>query len=199
MLNHPSLTELLPSGIFMANDDYNHRMVAIDPATGALVWRYGITGKPGAAPAELNTPDGLDLLQPDGSTRRIPRPDETSPGTGHRSSFPQQPAPPRREAGVAGEEPPTCYVITRCIRDHDDASGVVATDAALMPQMQPKRSDQGRWHRRPFAEPTYLTGLVNHSLPVPLQARLSAGQTRLRVCMNQARPPGRLPSGHRRA
>ena len=38
-LNHPSLAELLPSGVFMANDDYNHRMVAIDPATGALVWR----------------------------------------------------------------------------------------------------------------------------------------------------------------
>lgn len=30
-------------------DIYNHRMVAIDPATGALVWQYGITGKPGTA------------------------------------------------------------------------------------------------------------------------------------------------------
>ena len=49
-LNHPSLAELLPSGVFMANDDYNDRMVAIDPATGALVWQYGITGKPGTAP-----------------------------------------------------------------------------------------------------------------------------------------------------
>src|SRR5438105_15622576 len=37
------LTELLPSGVFMTNDDYNDRMVAIDPATGALVWQYGIT------------------------------------------------------------------------------------------------------------------------------------------------------------
>ena len=72
MLNHPSLTELLPSGVFMANDDYNDRMVAIDPATGALVWQYGITGKPGTAPGELNTPDGFDLLLPDGSTPTHP-------------------------------------------------------------------------------------------------------------------------------
>ena len=71
-LNHPSLTELLPSGVFMTNDDYNDRMVAIDPATGALVWQYGITGKPGTAPGELNTPDGFDLLLPDGSTPTHP-------------------------------------------------------------------------------------------------------------------------------
>jgi len=72
MLNHPSLAELLPSGVFMANDDYNDRMVAIDPATGALVWQYGITAKPGTAPGELNTPDGFDLLLPDGSTPTHP-------------------------------------------------------------------------------------------------------------------------------
>ena len=68
MLDHPSLAELLPSGVFMVNDDYNDRMVAIDPATGALVWQYGITGTPGTAPGQLNTPDGFDLLLPDGST-----------------------------------------------------------------------------------------------------------------------------------
>jgi outer membrane protein assembly factor BamB len=72
MLDHPSLTELLPSGVFMANDDYNHRMVAIDPATRALVWQYGVTGKPGTAPGELNTPDGFDLLLPNGSTPTHP-------------------------------------------------------------------------------------------------------------------------------
>jgi outer membrane protein assembly factor BamB len=75
MLNHPSLAELLPSGVIMANDDYNDRMVAIDPATGALVWQYGITGKPGTGTGQLNIPDGFDLLQPDGST-------PTHPGTG---------------------------------------------------------------------------------------------------------------------
>ncbi len=72
MLDHPSLTELLPSGVFMVNDDYNHRMVAIDPATGALVWQYGVTGKPGTAPGKLNTPDGFDLLLPNGSTPTHP-------------------------------------------------------------------------------------------------------------------------------
>ena len=74
-LNHPSLAELLPSGVLMANDDRNHRMVAIDPATGALVWQYGITGKPGSGPGQLNIPDGFDVLLPDGST-------PTHPGTG---------------------------------------------------------------------------------------------------------------------
>jgi hypothetical protein len=67
-LDHPSLAELLPSGVFMVNDDYNNRMVAIDPATGALVWQYGITGKHGTAPGKLHTPDGFDLLLPNGST-----------------------------------------------------------------------------------------------------------------------------------
>jgi outer membrane protein assembly factor BamB len=72
MLNHPSLAELLPSGAVMANDDYNNRMVAVDPATGALVWQYGITGRPGTAAGQLNTPDGFDLLLPDGSTPTHP-------------------------------------------------------------------------------------------------------------------------------
>jgi outer membrane protein assembly factor BamB len=67
-LNHPSLAELLPSGVIMINDDYNHRMIAIDPATGALVWQYGVTGKPGRGRGRLHTPDGFDLLLPNGST-----------------------------------------------------------------------------------------------------------------------------------
>jgi outer membrane protein assembly factor BamB len=67
-LYQPSLVEMLPSGVFMANDDYNHRMVAIDPATGALVWQYGVTGKAGRGSGMLNTPDGFDLLLSDGST-----------------------------------------------------------------------------------------------------------------------------------
>ena len=67
-LNQPSLVEMLPSGVFMANDDYNDRMVAIDPATGALVWQYGVTGKAGKRPGMLNIPDGFDLLLPNGTT-----------------------------------------------------------------------------------------------------------------------------------
>ncbi len=68
MLNHPSLVELLPSGVLMANDDYRDRMVAIDPTTGALVWQYGINDVPGTGPGMLNQPDGFDLLEPNGST-----------------------------------------------------------------------------------------------------------------------------------
>ncbi len=71
-LDHPSLAEMLPSGVFMANDDYNNRMVAIDPATGALVWQYGVTGVHGTGPGKLNTPDGFDLLLPGGSTPTHP-------------------------------------------------------------------------------------------------------------------------------
>jgi outer membrane protein assembly factor BamB len=67
-LNQPSLTELLPSGVFMSNDDYRHRITVVDPATGALVWQYGIVDHPGTAPGLLNTPDGFDLLNADGST-----------------------------------------------------------------------------------------------------------------------------------
>ena len=67
-LNQPSLTEMLPSGVFMANDDYRHRVVAIDPATQALVWQYGVTDTPGTAPGMLNIPDGFDILAADGST-----------------------------------------------------------------------------------------------------------------------------------
>ena len=67
-MNQPSLTELLPSGVFMTNDDYRNRMVAFDPPTGALVWQYGTTDTPGTGSGYLNTPDGFDLLAPDGTT-----------------------------------------------------------------------------------------------------------------------------------
>jgi outer membrane protein assembly factor BamB len=72
-LNHPSLVEELPNGIYLINDDYNHRMVAIDPATGALVWQYGLTGQAGTVVGQLNTPDGFDLLGPGGTTPTHPQ------------------------------------------------------------------------------------------------------------------------------
>ena len=72
MLNHPSLAERLPSGVIMINDDYANRMLAIDPTTGALVWQYGITDAAGTTTGMLNTPDGFDLLAPDGSTPTHP-------------------------------------------------------------------------------------------------------------------------------
>ena len=68
MLDHPSLAELLPSGAIMANDDYRNRMMAFDPRTGALVWQYGVNDQAGTSPGMLNTPDGFDLLLPDGTT-----------------------------------------------------------------------------------------------------------------------------------
>jgi hypothetical protein len=72
MLNHPSLAELIPSGVVMINDDYANRMLAIDPTTGALVWQYGITDAAGTSVGMLNTPDGFDLLAPDGTTPTHP-------------------------------------------------------------------------------------------------------------------------------
>jgi len=72
MLDHPSLVELLPSGVFMANDDYNNRIAAIDPGTGALVWQYGSTGRAGTAAGLLTTPDGFDIRGPTGTTPTHP-------------------------------------------------------------------------------------------------------------------------------
>ena len=66
-LDHPSLVELLPSGVLMANDDYSDRMVATDPTTGAVVWQYGHTKLPGNRRGLLNTPDGFDILGPGGT------------------------------------------------------------------------------------------------------------------------------------
>ncbi|HEV2369469.1 MAG TPA: hypothetical protein VGR90_06315, partial [Acidimicrobiales bacterium] len=63
-LNHPSLAEPLPNGDFIMNDDYNHRVVVVDPRTDRIVWQYGHTGHPGSAPGFLDQPDGVDLAPP---------------------------------------------------------------------------------------------------------------------------------------
>jgi hypothetical protein len=68
MLDHPSLVERLPNGLLMANDDYRHRIVVINPVTESIVWQYGQTDIPGTKAGSLNTPDGFDLLGPDGYT-----------------------------------------------------------------------------------------------------------------------------------
>ncbi len=68
MLKYPSLVEMLPSGVFMANDDHRDRMVAIDPTTNALVWQYGVSDQPGTAYGMLHKPDGFDLLMANGTT-----------------------------------------------------------------------------------------------------------------------------------
>jgi hypothetical protein len=68
MLDHPSLAEQLPNGLIATNDDYRDRVVIINPKTKRIVWQYGRTDSPGTGPGRLNTPDGFDLLAPDGTT-----------------------------------------------------------------------------------------------------------------------------------
>ncbi len=63
-LNHPSLALPLPNGDILANDDYNHRVIVVDPRTNRIVWQYGHTGVTGTAPGYLNNPDGVDLASP---------------------------------------------------------------------------------------------------------------------------------------
>lgn len=71
-LDRPSLAERLPSGMIMVNDDYNDRVVVIDPTTDSIVWQYGITGVKGTAPGLLSIPDGFDNLLADGTTPTHP-------------------------------------------------------------------------------------------------------------------------------
>lgn len=63
-LNRPSLALPLPNGDVLCNDDYNHRVIVVDPRTNRIVWQYGHTGRPGAGPGYLNVPDGVDLTPP---------------------------------------------------------------------------------------------------------------------------------------
>jgi len=63
-LNHPSLALPLPGGDILVNDDYNDRIIVIDPVVHRIVWQYGHTGVPGRAPGYLNDPDGVDLVPP---------------------------------------------------------------------------------------------------------------------------------------
>jgi DNA-binding beta-propeller fold protein YncE len=63
-LNQPSLALPLPNGEILANDDYNHRVIVIDPRTNRIVWQYGHTHIPGRGPGYLDKPDGVDLAPP---------------------------------------------------------------------------------------------------------------------------------------
>ena len=65
MLNHPSLCAPIPTnGDILCNDDYNDRVIVIDPRTNTIVWQYGHTGVEGTAPGYLSEPDGTDLAPP---------------------------------------------------------------------------------------------------------------------------------------
>ena len=63
-LDHPSLALPLPNGDILVNDDYNDRVIVIDPVANRIVWQYGHTGRPGTAAGFLNDPDGVDLTPP---------------------------------------------------------------------------------------------------------------------------------------
>ena len=63
-LDHPSLAIPLPNGDILANDDYNDRVIVVNPRTNRILWQYGHTGRPGSGPGFLNIPDGVDLAPP---------------------------------------------------------------------------------------------------------------------------------------
>jgi hypothetical protein len=83
-LAKPSLAVRWPNGLIAANDDYNHRIIVVDPRTKQIVWQYGHTAVAGTAPGFLDKPDGLDLL-----------PGEVAVSAPQRSSRPAQ-VPVRR-------------------------------------------------------------------------------------------------------
>ena len=63
-LNKPSIAIPLSNGDILATDDWNHRVIVIDPKTNQIVWQYGHTGIPGSKPGYLDKPDGVDLAPP---------------------------------------------------------------------------------------------------------------------------------------
>jgi DNA-binding beta-propeller fold protein YncE len=67
-LDQPSLALPLPNGDILANDDFSHRVVVIDPRNDTVVWQYGHTGIHGTADGYLYDPDGVDLVPPNSLT-----------------------------------------------------------------------------------------------------------------------------------
>jgi outer membrane protein assembly factor BamB len=63
-LDHPSLAIPLPNGDVLLNDDYDDRVIVIDPHTQRIVWQYGHDHMPGRSAGFLHIPDGVDLLPP---------------------------------------------------------------------------------------------------------------------------------------
>ena len=74
----------LPNGDILVNDDYNDRVIVIDPITHRIVWQYGHTGRPGSA---LGYPRRPGRGRPDASQLHADlarRDDGTAIGPGHR-------------------------------------------------------------------------------------------------------------------
>jgi len=64
-LDQPSLCQQIPRSVdLLCNDDYNDRVIVVDPRTNRIVWQYGHTGVAGSAPGYLDQPDGVDLAPP---------------------------------------------------------------------------------------------------------------------------------------
>jgi hypothetical protein len=61
-LDRPSLAVRWPNGMIALTDDWNHRVVVVNPRTKKVVWSYGHLNSPSRSPGYLNKPDGLDLL-----------------------------------------------------------------------------------------------------------------------------------------
>jgi hypothetical protein len=72
-LDHPSLAIPLPNGDILANDDYNDRVIVVDPHSDRIVWQYGHTGRAGTRPGFLNIPDGVDLAPPNNLVSAFPK------------------------------------------------------------------------------------------------------------------------------
>ncbi len=72
-LDHPSLALPLPNGDVLATDDYNDRVIVIDPKQQKIVWQYGHTNTPGTAPGYLNNPDGADFASPHSLIDNFPK------------------------------------------------------------------------------------------------------------------------------
>jgi Kelch motif/PQQ-like domain len=62
MLDHPSLAAMLPNGDVIVGDDFNDRIVIIDPHTKRIVWQYGHTAVGGTGAGYLHIPDGFDFV-----------------------------------------------------------------------------------------------------------------------------------------
>lgn len=93
-LNHPSLALPLPNGDIICNDDYNDRVIVVDPRTDQIVWQYGHTGVAGSQPGFLREPDGVDLAPPNSLTIT------------HSSTMGSYPAPPGAPAAPGQAKAP---------------------------------------------------------------------------------------------
>lgn len=63
-LDHPSIAMPLSNGNLLVCDDWNNRVVVIDPRTKQIVWQYGHKGVKGTGLGYLNVPDGMDMVPP---------------------------------------------------------------------------------------------------------------------------------------